>query len=498
MNIIDLLNKAKNRESVAYKYQNDEIIFKEVYNKALCVASLISLNSSENQPIIVISNKNIYIPSVYLGIALSNCYYVPVSAEMPLNKIENIIDITQAKIIVTDNENYSNIANLNFNGQIYTIDQCVEHQIYNDIVNKRKENIIDTQPLYIIFTSGSTGVPKGIVTSHSSVVDYIETFVNTFNLTNADVFGNQAPLDYIAGIRDIYIPLITGGKSIFIPKKLFLTPKTLIQYLNDNKVTTICWVSAALSLCCQLNVFNDIKPEYINKVFFTGSVFNYKDLNKWKKELPNAMFVNHYGPTEITASCTYYVVDNNKEYNNNAPIGKAFKNRQVFILNENQQPAKINETGEICVAGNCLALGYFKNTEKTNECFIQNPLNNNYPQRIYKTGDLGYLNSDGDLVFVGRKDNQIKHMGHRVELGEIDTLVTSMENINEACTVYNEKKSVITLYFSGKATNAEISSFLRKKLPSYMIPRKLINMDELPKLFNGKLDRQTLIKQLEE
>lgn len=496
MNIIQILEKAKHNTGIAYKYEDKEISFAEVYQNTLSVASFISALSPEKQPIAVISNKNIHIPSIYLGIAYSNCYYIPISSEMPQNKVESILDLTKAQVIICDDENFDRVTSWNVPCAVKKIDECVSQKIDLDTINARKDRIIDQNPLYILFTSGSTGTPKGVVACHSAVVDYVQTFAETFDIQKDEIFGNQAPLDYIAGIRDIYIPLWIGCKTIFIPKKLFLTPKVLIQYLNDNKVTTICWVSAALSLCCQLNVFGEIKPQYVKKVFFTGSVFDHKYLNMWKKELPDALFVNHYGPTEITASCTYYVVDNSREYDTAPSIGKAFKNREVFVLNENNQLAGVGEVGEICVMGNCLALGYYKNPEKTSECFVQNPLNDIYPQIIYKTGDLGYLAQDGNLMFVGRKDNQIKHMGHRVELGEIDYLVNSIPQVNEACTVYDTNKSVITLYYSGSATPAEISKFLRENLPSFMIPRKLINLPSLPKLFNGKIDRQSLKRDL--
>lgn len=498
MNIIQVLEKSKNLTSIAYKYEENEISFDKVYENTLSVASFISSLSPAKQPIAVIANKNINIPSIYLGIAHSNCYYVPISSEMPKNKIASILDLTQAKIIITDDENFEKVSGLDFAGKVFKIDDCLGHKIDRDLIEKRKNEILDKNPLYVIFTSGSTGMPKGVVTCHAAVVDYLQTFVETFNIGKDEIFGNQAPLDYIAGIRDIYIPLLTGCKSVFIPKKLFLTPKVLIEYLNENKVTTICWVSAALSLCCQLNVFDEIVPQYVRKVFFTGSVFDHKYLNMWKKQLPNALFANHYGPTEITASCTYYIVDNAKEYTSAAPIGKAFKNREVFVLNDKNELAKVDEVGEICVVGTCLALGYFKNPEKTNECFVQNPLNDIFPQLMYKTGDLGYLSADGNLIFVGRKDNQIKHMGHRVELGEIDYLANSLDGVNEACTVYDTNKSIITLFFSGNATPAQISKHLRENLPSYMIPRKLINLPVIPKLFNGKIDRQSLIKKLGE
>lgn len=499
MNIIDLLESAKKcfSDKEIYEYKDQTLTAEQVYEKALAVATKVALFSEENKPIAVISNKNIFVPSVYLGIACANCFYIPISTEMPKFKIESILSLTEARVIIYDEENTELVESLDFDGKKFLIEECVNTAVNFNLIHPRRSHIIDKNPLYVIFTSGSTGIPKGVVTSHASVVDYVTTFAQTFDIKESEILGNQAPLDYIAAIRDMYIPLITGCKSIFMPKSFFSTPKVLFEFLNDKKITTICWVSAALSLCCTLNVFDEITPKYIKKVFFTGSVFDFKHLNIWKKNLPSAIFVNHYGPTEITASCSYYLVDNSIEYTANLPIGKAFKNRKVFVLNENNEIAKPFEKGEICVSGICLALGYFKNQEKTNECFIQNPLNKSYEEKIYLTGDIGYYDNDGTLYFVGRKDNQIKHMGHRVELDEIENVLAALKTVNECCCVYNYKKSILTLYYSGDATPAEISKFLREKLPSFMIPRKFILLDRLPKLFNGKIDRQTLKKQVE-
>ena len=496
MNIIDLLEKAKSNfaERVAYQYKEDKISFKEVFDKSLSVATLISKNLEENQPIIVISDKNIFIPSIYLGIAYSNCFYIPVSSEMPTNRINEILNLTKAQIIVCDEKNSNLVDSLNFNGKVFLIDECVNESIDEKLINCRKTRILDTNPLYVIFTSGSTGTPKGVITSHDSVVDYLLNFVETFNISQNEIFGNQAPLDYIAGIRDIYIPLIVGCKTIFLNKSLFSTPILLFEELNKNKITTICWVSAALSLCCQFKVFEKIIPQYLQKVFFTGSVFNYKHLNEWKQFLPNTMFANHYGPTEATASCTYYIVDNNTIYDKNVPIGKPFNNRDVFVLNDKNQIAQTNETGEIYIKGKCLALGYYKNPEKTKENFVNNPLNDIYCETIYKTGDIGYLDENGNLNFIGRLDNQIKYMGHRIELSEIEDVACDCDEVKEACCVFNVEKNVIFLFYSGDATSAIISKFLREKLPSFMIPRKIVNMPTLPKLFNGKIDRQYLKK----
>ncbi len=496
MNITSLLDNAKRKFplNVAYKFHENCLTFEQVHEYAYCIASKMIEISEENKPIIVLSNKNLFIPSLYLGIALANCYYIPLSTEMPQVKLQSIIDFTQSKVIIADEESSEKVSKLNFHGKLLSIDECIRHEINFDSVNERKERIVDNNPLYVIFTSGSTGVPKGVVTSHNSVVDYVETFADTFNISEEEVFGNQAPLDYIAGIRDIYIPLVKGCKTVFLQKNLFSTPKLLFEVLNNEKITTICWVSPALAICCQLNVFDEIHPKYVKKVFFTGSVLDVNFLNMWKRALPQALFVNHYGPTEITASCTYFIVENNKEYERGIPIGKAFKNRRVFVLTDDNREAEKNEKGQICVTGSCLALGYFKNKEKTSECFVQNPLNNEYTETMYKTGDIGYVGDDDNLYFCGRLDNQIKMMGHRVELGDIEMVANTCSGIDESCCVFDSQHSVIVMCYTGKASAGEISKFLRQNLPSFMIPRKLINLDNLPKLYNGKIDRQLIKK----
>jgi acyl-coenzyme A synthetase/AMP-(fatty) acid ligase len=305
-------------------------------------------------------------------------------------------------------------------------------------------------------------------------------------------------LDYVAAIRDIYIPLFTGAQTVMIPKRLFSTPRLLFDFVNHHNVTTLCWVAPALSLCSELNVFEETTLVYVNKVFFTGSVMPCKHLIVWQKSLPDSLFVNHYGPTEITASCSYYIVDHNVNEDEVLPIGVPFSNKNMFLLSETNESVPTEDIGEICVRGPGLALGYFNDLDRTKVSFTNNPLNTVFPETIYRTGDLGSIDENGIMYFHGRSDNQIKHMGHRIELIEIEAMTLSLDGISNVCCIYDQDKSTIWLFYSGLADIRTISKHLRERLPAYMVPRKYEKITEMPKLTTGKIDISILKSMISE
>jgi acyl-coenzyme A synthetase/AMP-(fatty) acid ligase len=215
-------------------------------------------------------------------------------------------------------------------------------------------------------------------------------------------------------------------------------------------------------------------------------------LRVWQKELPECKFVNQYGPTECTASCTYHEVEGVVEEGDTLPIGRPYRNYRVFLLDDENKPVSTGEQGEICVSGPILALGYYNNKELTDSSFIQHPLNGAYNELIYKTGDYGVFDESGVLWFKGRKDRQIKHLGHRVELSEIENAALRLESIRECCAMYLKEKELIYLFYTGTATVKEAAVHFRGILPGFMVPRKLIQLEELPRLANGKTDMRTL------
>ena len=240
--------------------------------------------------------------------------------------------------------------------------------------------------------------------------------------------------------------------------------------------------------------FDKVVPEYLHTIAFGSEVFPIKQFKIWRSVLPNAKFTNLYGPTEGTGMCCYYHVEREFELDEVIPIGVPFKNTEILLLNEKDELVKDGEVGEMCIRGTSVTLGYFNNPEKTKESFVQNPLNHAYPEIIYRTGDLGKRNERGELLFVSRKDYQIKHMGHRIELGEIEANTNALDEIKISGCIYDSEKGKIVLYYVGDITPAELLNKLKDRLPRYMIPNKVNQLENMVFTANGKIDRVTLKK----
>jgi len=497
-NIIQYLEKAAIDfpDRVAYQDENGQITFAQVYKESRHVGSLLCKHTLRDRPVIVLAGKSVHVPSLYMGVAYAGCFYIPLAADLPILRLKTIMDIIQSDLILTDGGCQDLIESLGFEGKIISLTDAEDREVDDNELADRVNRTLDIDPLYVLFTSGSSGRPKGVITPHRAVIDYIDVFARTFDITKDDIFGNQAPLDYVAAIRDMFLPMHTGAKTVMITKSLFSMPQKLFEYINDMGITTLCWVASALALCSELKAFEHIQLNTVGKVIFTGSVLPRKHLRVWQDNLPDAMFANHYGPTEITASCTYYIVDRQFSDAEPIPIGVPFDNTGILLLDEDNKEVEPGNMGEICVRGTSLALGYYRDPEKTKETFVKNPLQKVFHETIYKTGDLGILHPDGNLTFHGRKDFQVKHMGHRIELGDIEAAVDSMEQIQSSCCLFKPENEQLWLFYVGETDNKNLAVHLRERLPSYMIPRKFVKLDMMPRSFNGKIDMDSLRKKM--
>ncbi|MDO4332438.1 MAG: AMP-binding protein [Eubacteriales bacterium] len=492
INVLEYLEKAAARmpDKIAFADQYESITYAKLADQAQRIGTFIRERGHfRNLPVAVIIDRNVKSLILFLGIVYSGNFYVPVDHTMPIQRVKLILETLQPVLIL------SSVKDLTWEGETpVSFDAAVSGNINKRELAEVRREALDTDPLYAIFTSGSTGVPKGVLISHRSVIDLAEQFGQTFAFPDEAVFGNQAPFDFDVSVKDIYNCLRMGGTLQVIPKQLFSFPGQLIPYLNERHVNVIIWAVSALRIVANFKTFTKSNPLFLKLVMFSGEVMPVKVLNYWREALPETQFVNLYGPTEITCNCSYYIVDRDFENEENLPIGVAFRNEEVFLLdpetNELITKSEPDRTGEICVRGTCLGLGYYNNRKKTEEVFVQNPLNRWYPEKIYKTGDLGYYSHNGELFFASRKDYQIKHMGHRIELGEIETAVNAMEFIDAACCIYDEQKEKIVLCYQALAPcEKDIIGRLSLALPKFMWPNRYEYYERLPMNKNGKLDR---------
>lgn len=490
-NVLSYLDAAvkKAPEKTAYANDREAYAFRQVYEQSRSVGTFIWKKGVYKKPVAVFMKRHPKTIIAFLGVVAAGCFYVPIDEEMPGSRIEKILQNCRPDLMICDESTQEKAKAFPFRGEICLYDDMIRTKEDTEILKKIRRNAVDTDPVYIVFTSGSTGTPKGVVACHRSVTDYIEQLSKVLRFQEDTVFANQTPLYFDACLKEIYPVLKFQATMYLVPKRLFLFPVKLVEFLNRYKINTICWVVSALTMISSFGTFQIVKPKYIRTVAFGSEVFPVKQFQIWKDALPEASFTNLYGPTEGTGMCCYYHVSRPLEENEAIPIGKPFPNTDILLLDEANKQAK---EGEICIRGASVTLGYYNDPKKTAEAFVQNPLNASYPEIIYRTGDIARYNDYGELVFVSRKDNQIKHMGHRIELGEIEENVSRLEEIRMCGCVYEEEKEKIALYYVGDMAEKDLLLQLKQTLPRYMTPNRVMRIEKMPFTANGKIDRVLL------
>ena len=495
-NILEWLEYDAERFPQRYAFGDtqENITFSKLMDDAQTIGSYIAGKQEANLPVAFFLEKSCIAIRGMLGAVYAGCFYSILDVRSPIPRLNKVLSVLESTLILTDRKNLEAAGEFAGIAEIVCIEDILEGGRIDDVLLKsRRASAQDIDPIYVNFTSGSTGVPKGVTVSHRSVIEFIEYFTDIFKIGDADIIGNQAPFDFDVSVKDIYSGLHTGAKVQIIPRDYFSNPTALMDYLAEKEVTTCIWAVSAMCFVSIMNGFGYRVPHTVNKVLFSGEVLPVKHLNVWKKYLPDATYVNLYGPTEITCNCTYYILDREFEDTEVIPIGVPFPNEKVFLLNDSDELiSSCDEVGEIIVSGTAVVEGYYNDPERTSAAFVQNPLQNKYTEIVYRTGDLGKYDKDGKLIYVSRKDFQIKHLGQRIELGEIEAVVTAMDGVERTAVLYDFEKHKLILFYTGEADKKELMKKLRTDLPPYMMPNNVNKLDGMPLNKNGKIDRGAL------
>ncbi len=500
---LDRISEEKGND-VAITMREAETTYVEYKDSARAIGTyLINIIKKINTPVAVYISKSALALETYMGILYSGNYYCPIPYESPIERAKMMLLTLEKFYLVTSREEVSTVEKWigKMNNERIIFLEDIDKQIVDDkLIEKTLVKIIDCDPAYCLFTSGSTNVPKGVVVPHRAIIDRIGWMINRFSITSENVLGNQAPFHFDASMPDIFLNIIAGSRLVISPDTLFSFVPELLAYLKENNVNTLIWVPSALVSLTYKNAVKKHLLEKLRLVIFCGEVMHNKYLNIWREIYPKTIFVNMYGPTEAAYACTFYIVNREFKDSEPLPIGKPCGNTDIILMDEKGEKIEdYNESGEICVRGSSLALGYYNN--KISETFSFDEYSNQYYNELYHTGDIGYWNEEEELMYVGRRDGQIKHMGYRIELGEIENAVLSLSRIEHACVLYDEDKDKIVVFFDSDDEECDrkyILNGLLDLIPKYMHPKIICKMKRLPFNLNGKIDRRKLNEYIRE
>jgi amino acid adenylation domain-containing protein len=359
-------------------------------------------------------------------------------------------------------------------------------------------------PAHILFTSGSTGQPKGVIITHANVHTFLSWATEYFQMTASDRNSGHSPLHFDLSTFDIYGSFAVGAELHLVPPTVNLLPNKLAEFIRRSELTQWFSVPSALTYMAKFDVIKLNDFPSLKRLLWCGEVLPTPTLMYWMQKLPKVRFTNLYGPTEATIASSYYTVPKSpQDPRARIPIGHACEGEELLVLGSNLQTVKEGEVGDLYIAGKGLSPGYWRDTEKTRAAFIQ--LEGTLDKRLYRTGDLAFYGADGLVYFAGRSDAQIKCRGHRVELGEIEAALNSLDWLHESAVVALEiggfEGTSICCAYAARPDAVVTPTMLRKSLqallPPYMLPSLWLELDALPKNKNGKIDRSALRKRFE-
>lgn len=495
-NVIDLMERVAEKfpDKVIFSDSRGDVTYNEFLRDAKILASKLLKRQVYGKPVAVLFSRGADCLKAMFAAVYAGGFYCVLDCEAPAERLNKIINnLSPAAVLVEENL-------LNKAGELDVGPENIEVADFKgeadeEALKKIVDNILSSDPLYVLFTSGSTGTPKGAALTHSNVLAYSDWFINEFKIDENTYFASQTPFYFSMSVSDVFAALFTGASMYIADKSMFSFPVKLVEEMNKRKANAIYWVPSAYQIMASLNLFKYVKPEYLKLCLFAGESMPVKHLNYWKKFLPDAEFANLFGPTETTDICTFYRVNRDFSDAESIPIGKPCRGAKVFLINSEGKECAVGEEGEMYVGGPFVASGYYNNAEATSAAFVQNPLNKVFPEIVYRTKDVCRYNEYGELVYLTRADFQIKHMGYRIEPGEIEAACVAAENVNGAVAAYDGKREEIVLFYEGKMREEELREILKNSLPYYMQPSRIINLKCMPHNANGKADRKLLVKE---
>lgn len=449
-----------------------------------------SLQHVAGTDVALVTNNDLDTYASIFAIWFTGKMYVPISPETPVEWNQHIIDQVGIKTILNSVETL-NFDPLDFEDSVNWLKTCVEGADF------------DNQLAYIFFTSGSTGTPKGVMITKKNVASFAEAFWEMgYDINEQDRCLQMFELTFDLSVMSYLIPLLKGACVYTIPKDK-IKYSYIFELMDEKDLTVALMVPSILNYLRPY--FSEIDCPKMKYSLFCGEALNGQVAEEWAECLPNARIDNVYGPTEDTIFCTCYTLKRNAEndsYNGILSIGKPMLNNLAVVFNEASEPAAVNETGELCLAGAQLTPGYFNNPRLNEEQFFT--INHQGTEtRFYRTGDLCIQRKNGNIDYVGRKDSQVKIQGFRIELSEVEfhakkAIDGKTELVSVAIKNTAGNNEIAMVFESEEFDVEDLKAHLKSKMPSYMVPTQYYFLKPFPLNVNGKIDRKTITQKFQQ
>ncbi|HEV7397588.1 MAG TPA: amino acid adenylation domain-containing protein [Pyrinomonadaceae bacterium] len=491
---------AENAQATALWFAHDQtILYGDLNRLANQVARLLLAKGVKAGDVVCISGtKTISSLATVIACLKLGAPYAVLDPHSPVERLGKILSTCEPHIVIGEESFIDNVRPLGYRTQVLT--DSLPPDFSSEDLEETKE-ITGTASAYIMFTSGSTGFPKGAVMTHGNVLNLIEWAKETYSITTADVLTNVNPLYFDNSVFDVYASLFNGARLVPFNRNETRDPGLLVQKVDAAKCTL--WFSVP-SLLIFLQTMRAADGNHLNSIrrfVFGGEGYPKAKLKMLFDAYPAARLFNVYGPTECTCICSSHQLSSEDfdDLQDLPRLGQIATNFGFLLLDDSEQPVVAGEIAELCLLGPNVGRGYYNDAERTAASFVQNPLNPHFKEVIYKTGDLASIDQNGDLHIHGRKDNQIKHMGYRIELEEIETALNCLEYVSEAAVLHtnvNGLSRIVAVIAGDKEAEADkLRQDLKQIIPDYMIPSLFHQVRVLPKNANGKVDRRTLAQQ---
>ena len=492
---VTLLERAAERfsDKIAIEEVNNSITYKEYRDIARKIATTLINSKYPFCPVVVYLDKNIKSLTSFFAARYASRPYVPVDINMPVYRLQKIIDSIKPCVLITDSELSKNLCGVSLdNVDVYMYEDLLIEQEDEDVLKKVLSDNVKDDIAYIIYTSGSTGVPKGAIRPDRGITDWVNYVAKHYKYNSDTVMASITPFYYEMSNFDVYFSVYSGAKLLIVPNVLLMLSRQLLEFLEEKKVNSIFSVPSVLINIANSGVLNNIKLNYLKNVMFSGEKMPNKQLNIWREKLPNITYTNIYGTSETSFICFY---DIKRKFTDTEPLpaGRCSDYLKMYLLKEDGSLVSAQgEEGELCLSGSTMYSKYWNDSENSKKAFVQNPFDNN--KIMYKTGDNAYINEYYELCFKTRKDFQIKRRGHRIELGEIECAAMNIDGVVNAAAIYLDDSEDIVLFLETKKKFSlhPFNIKLLNYIPNFMLPSKLVLMEKLFYKANGKMDRVKL------